>query len=44
VPRCTVLTYQTPGGNAPVDEYISGLEGTAATKAATLMKLLEALG
>ena len=44
MPRCTVLTYQTPGGNAPVDEYIAGLEGTAATKAAALVKLLEALG
>jgi phage-related protein len=44
VPRCTVLTYQTAGGNAPVDEYIAGLEGTAATKAAALVKLLEALG
>jgi hypothetical protein len=39
-----VLTYQTPAGNAPVDEYITGLEGTAATKAAALVKLLEALG
>ena len=44
MPRCTVLTYQTPGGNAPVDEYIAGLEGIAATKAAALVKLLEALG
>lgn len=44
MPRCTVLTYQTPGGNAPVDEYIAGLEGTAATKAAALVKLLEARG
>lgn len=42
--RCTVLTYQTPAGNAPVDEYIAGLEGMAATKAAALVKLLEALG
>ena len=43
MPRCTVLTDQTPGGNAPVDEYIAGLEGKAATKAA-LVKLLEGLG
>ncbi len=41
---CSVLTYQTPAGNAPVDEYITGLEGTAATKAAALVKLLESLG
>lgn len=39
-----MLTYQTPAGNAPVDEYVAGLEGTAATKAAALVKLLEALG
>ena len=39
-----MLTYQTPAGNAPVDEYITGLESTAATKAAALVKLLEALG
>lgn len=44
MPRCTVLTYQTPDGNAPVDEYMAELEGTAATKAAALVKLLEALG
>lgn len=44
MPRCTIMTYQTPGGNAPVDEYIAGLEGSAATKAAALVKLLEALG
>ena len=44
MPRCSVLTYQTPGGSAPVDEYIEGLTGTAATKAAALVKLLEALG
>ena len=44
MPRCTVLTYQTPGGNAPVDEYIAGLEGTAGTKAAALVKVLEAFG
>ena len=39
-----MLTYQTPSGRAPVDEYIAGLTGTAATKAAALVKLLEALG
>ena len=39
-----MLTYQTPGGNAPVDEYMAELEGTAATKAAALVRLLEALG
>jgi hypothetical protein len=39
-----VLTYQTPGGNATVDEYMAELEGTAATKAAALVRLLEALG
>jgi phage-related protein len=39
-----VFTYHTPGGNALVDEYMAGLEGTAATKAAALVKLLEALG
>lgn len=39
-----MLTYQTPGGNVPVDEYMAGLEGTAAIKAAALVKLLEALG
>jgi hypothetical protein len=39
-----VLTYQTPGGHAPVDAYLAGLEGNAATKAAALVKLLEALG
>jgi hypothetical protein len=39
-----VLTYQTPGGSAPVDQYIAGLTGTAAIKAAALVKLLEALG
>ena len=39
-----MLTYQTPGGNAPVDEYMVGLEGSAATKAAALVKLLQALG
>lgn len=39
-----MLTHQTPGGHAPVDEYSAGLEGTAATKAAALVKLLEALG
>ena len=44
MPACSVLTYQTPAGNAPVDEYITGLEGTAATKAAALVKLLEVLG
>jgi phage-related protein len=44
VPRCSVLTYKTPGGNAPVDQYIAGLTGTAAIKAAALVKLLEALG
>jgi hypothetical protein len=44
VPHCTVLTYQTPAGNAPVDDYVAGLEGTAATKAAALVRLLEALG
>ena len=44
MPRCTVLTYQTPGGNAPVDQYMAGLVGTAVTKAAALVKLLEALG
>ena len=44
MPRCTVLTYQTSDGNAAVDEYMAGLEGTAGTKAAALVKLLEALG
>lgn len=44
MPRCSVLTYQTPSGNVPVDEYIAALEGTAAIKAAALVKLLEALG
>jgi DNA-binding transcriptional regulator YiaG len=44
VPRCTVLTYQTPGGNAPLDEYFAELSGAAAIKAAALVKLLEALG
>ena len=39
-----MLTYQTPGGNAPVDEDIAGLTGTAAITAAALVKLLEALG
>ena len=39
-----MLTYQTPAGNAPVDDYITGLEGTAAAKAAALVKLLEARG
>ena len=39
-----MLTYQTPGGNAPVDEYMAGLEGTAGTKAAALVQLLVALG
>ena len=43
MPRCSVLTYQTPGGSAPVDQYIAGLTGTAAIKAAALVKLL-ALG
>lgn len=44
MPPCSVLTYQTPAGNAPVGEYLAGLEGTAVTKAAALVKLLEALG
>jgi hypothetical protein len=44
VPRCTVLTYQTPGGSAPLDEYFAELSGAAAVKAAALVKLLEALG
>jgi hypothetical protein len=39
-----VLSYHTPAGNAPVDEYIAGLEGAAATKGAALVKLLESLG
>lgn len=39
-----MLTYQTLAGNAPVDEYMAGLEGPAATKAAALVKLLEAVG
>lgn len=39
-----MLTYQTPAGNAPVGEYLAGLEGTAVTKAAALVKLLETLG
>ena len=37
-----MLSYQTPGGKAPVDEYIAALEGAAAVKAAALVKLLEA--
>lgn len=44
MPRCTVLTYHTPAGNAPVDDYVAALEGTPATKAAALVRLLEALG
>ena len=36
------LTYRTPGGNATVDEYMAELEGTAAAKAAALVRLLEA--
>jgi hypothetical protein len=39
-----VLTYQTRSGNTPVDEYMAGLQGNAATKAAALVKLLETLG
>jgi Phage derived protein Gp49-like (DUF891) len=39
-----VLTYHTAAGRAPVDEYIAGLTGMPAIKAAALVKLLETLG
>ena len=37
MPRCSVFTYQTPAGSAPVDEYIEELTGMAAVKAAAFV-------